>query len=135
MMLAVGMSATASAAFGIRLLIILVCVFLHAGVLKQSGFVVQDAIFVVVEPHGIGIAAHDADFSAVGRAVRVPQQLHDDHTILAARQARDGFVGDGGNFGLALVVGDGHSGVTFDTREALLGLVQDVPCRFDWHIE
>ena len=46
----------------------------------------------------------------------------------------DGFVGDGGDFGLALVVGDGHSGVAFDP-ERPLGLVQDVPCRLDRHIE
>ena len=68
------------AAFGIRLLIIPVARLSSRGCTQKSGFVVQDAIFVVVEPHCIGIAAHDADFSAVGHCASV-QQLHDDHTI------------------------------------------------------
>lgn len=109
--------------------------FHDALVVKQARFVEEDPVFVIVEPHRVRIAADDADFAAIRGTVRVAEELEDDNAVLAAFEAWDGFVSDRVDFGLAFVVCDGKASVGLDTREALLGLVEDVPCLLDGDVE
>ena len=100
-------------------------------VVEQADLVADDPVFVVVEPDRLGVASDDAGLAAVRRVQRVAQVLEDQHTVFCVLDAGDRLAGDGGDLGLAFVVGDGEPGVCFDAGQALLGLVQQGPSGFD----
>src|SRR5213078_3173165 len=99
----------------------------HPRVVVQAGLVEQNAVFVVVEPERLGVAADDADLAAVRGAAGVPKNLEDQDAILAARESRYSLVGDRRNFGLAFVMCDGKARVGLDARQSLLRGVENIP--------
>src|SRR5262249_14469616 len=109
--------------------------FRHTRVVIQAGLVEQNAVFVVVEPERLGVAADDADLATVGGAAGVSKNLEDQDAILAARESRYSLVGDRRNFGLAFVMCDGKARVGLDARQSLLRGVENIPRGLDRNVE
>src|SRR6185369_1466157 len=107
----------------------------HPRVVIQAGLVEQNAVFVVVEPERLGVAADDADLAAVWSAAGVPKNLEDQDAVLAARESRYPLVSHRRNFGLAFVMCDGKARVGLDPRQSLLRGVENVPRGLDRNVE
>src|SRR6185437_3448283 len=105
------------------------------GSAEETGLIVNDTIVVAAEPDRLRIASDDGDLAAIGGIGCIAQQLQHHETIFRPRHTRDRLSGHCGNFGLAFVMRNRQPRMSLNSRQALLGLVENTPGLFNGNVE